>query len=513
MANNPRIGQWEKMWFVPTLGCYHNLPIYQVPDDAVWDALNVIVRDGALEPRPGLTSHSETSLVDRPMGAWVVSALGSAAFQADTFQNDAFQVTGAGSNVIILCGTTRKIWAYYSGVWHDITNSALTGGGSDHVRFTSIEISGTIYTLITNGVDTPRQWDNVAATVSNVGGTPSPPKWTDITTISNHIIGIIPPFTVQWGNNLDISTGWPAANFRDVADTVDKVVAIRNLGTMGGALYKERSVWSVIPVGGTESGFFRFELRGLWPGPCSPAAVVDADGVHYYLTTTGRVGRWTGGGHEWVADGIWEIIKGDLDSVNMNRAWGVYEPLHNEVYFFYPRVGGSGEIYGGLVVQIPRPRSIIQDHIAFPTRFIKSLSCGIDLRLESNKALVFDALTFKSRFLEGDSDFDGEFTGFWQQGFAPTKGLSPHRIHEVEVFATREPAAGSLTVKPVYSNILDEEGGSLGTSLTVDLSDSAPVRDVKGTDTRGRFFALRYEFTTPIQLSWLGARLTADPLE
>lgn len=511
MANQgPKRGAFEKVWFVPRLGVFNTVPFYETPDEALHNALNVIVRSGTLQPRPGLSSHNESSLLDRPMGATVIASLGTSVFQADTFQNNSFQVTGAGSSVLILVGTTRRIFVLYAGVWTDITNTLLTGGDSNPVRFASIEISGVIYTIITNGVDTPRLWDSSSATVSNVSG--SPPLWTDITTIGDHIVGIIPPYTVRWGNNLSVST-WPALNFRDVADTQDRVVAIRNMGTLGGVLYKEKSIWSVISLGGAESTFYRFELRGFYDGPCSPAAVVDANGVQYYLTSNGRIGRYNGTQHDWVADGVWDLIRADLDQSNMNRAFGVYEPSFDEVYFYYPRAVDTGDLYGMVILKLPRPKDLMPDFSAWPGRSMVPVSCGTDLRFESNQALVFRSDTFKSRVLAGDKDDDEDFSGFWQPGIGSVPGVLPYRIEEIEVFARRQPAAGTLTIKPVTSNLLDVEGGTVGAGISMALTMPTFVRDLRGTDARGRFLGLRFEFTTPIFLRFLGARLTANPLE
>lgn len=510
MANNPKRGAFEKVWPVPRRGVLRNFPIYETPEDALYDGLNVVVRGGVLIPRPGLGLHSATSLLDRPMGAFITTTLAAGAFQADAFQNDAFQVTGEGSNVFILAGTTRRIWVYRANNWSDITNTLLTGTAVNQVRFTGLVIAGVIYTVIVNGIDAPRQWDNSSATVSNVSG--SPPVFADVATLSDRVIGIIPPFTVRWGNALNLGS-WPASNFRDVADTMDRVIAIRNMGTLGGALYKENSIWSVIPLGGTDAGFFRFELRGFYKGPASPAAVVDANGTHYYLTTSGRVGAWNGTAHDWVADGVWELIRNDLDASNMNRAFGIYEPQFDELYFAYPRVGDSGDLKGGLVIQRPRPRDGILDHIAFPIRFAVPISCGTDLRLESNKALIFRSDTFRSHFVEGPIDGDVNFSGFWQPGLTMVPAQMPYRIEEMEVFARRQPGGGTLTLKPVFSNLLDTTGGTVGAGTTVDLAAAANVRDVKGTDIRGRFLGLRHEFTTPIALAWQGSRLTANPLE
>ena len=60
------------------------------------------------------------------------------------------------------------------------------------------------------------------------------------------------------------------------------------------------------------------------------------------------------------------------------------------------------------------------------------------------------------------------------------------------------------------SHILGTEGGTVGSSKSIDLTNTTEVLGAqKGGNVQGRFFGLRYSFTTPITLRWLGARLSA----
>jgi hypothetical protein len=499
------------MWSVPTRGVLRNLPIYLLPPDALHDSLNVLVRDGALQVRPGMAQISTTSLGSRPMGAYTTAAFALGGFQSDAFQNDAFQV-GSDISAIVVVGTTRKIWYLSAGVFRDITDTPLTGGATSHVRMTSLQIGGTLWTLITNGVDTPRKWDGLSAQVQLVSG--GPPLFTDVATIADRVVGIVPPYKIQWGQALSLDT-WPSINVRLLADTPDSLVAIRNLGTMGGVVYKARSIWSIQPLGTTDASFFRIDLRALVPGPVSPAALVEADGAHYYMTSKGRIGMYDGAGHRWVADGAWGVVRKDLDPGTMVRAFGVYESLFREVWFFYPRQGDNGELRGGVVVCLPRPEEGIEQHIAFPFRMGAFVSAGTDLRLSDEGAMLLtaqSALAFSLSDAAPTDEGGAPISGYWQTGLVPAPEGIEHRIEGIETFAERGPGYGTLTVLPVYSYILDTPSGTQGPGATVDLSQSTPVYDTKGVDARGRFLGVRYSFPASLTLRWRGAVLDARPV-
>lgn len=401
------------LWGVPNQGVLKHLPIYSLPPDALHDALNVIVREGELRERPGMTQYSTTIFTGRPMGAHNISVLASTAFQVDAFQNDTFQTSGVAGGHGLILGTTQRIYSDDNGVFRDITDTSLLGSAINHVRITSMEIGGLLWSFIVNGVDTPRKWNGSSATVALAGGTP--PLFSDVTTIGDHIIGIIPPYQVRWGNALDLDT-WPALNQRVLSDTSDFVVAIRNLGTLGGVVYKSRSLWTVQPFGSSEASFFRIELRALIDGPASSAAIVEADGVHYYMTRNGRIGRYDGSSHRWVADGTWGHARNEIDLLNTNRIFGVFEPQFNEVWFFYSKTGNGGDLKNGIVVCLPRPEDGIDQHIAFPFKMGSFVSAATDRRLGQRDAMLFTSTSRLSFSLIGTSDEGGNpISGSWQK--------------------------------------------------------------------------------------------------
>lgn len=487
------------------------MPIYKVPPEAVWSSANVLVRAGFLQARPGLTQFVPTVMTGRPTGMFNSIMLATGAFQADAFQNDAFQTTGSLPSTLLLAGTTRKLYAFFGGVLNDVTGTTLTALETQPARFASIALGSpqTLFVLHTNGADAPRQWDATSATFTAVAG--SPPLWSDFTNIAEHIVGIVPPYNIQWGNTQSISA-WPAANVRVLSDTPDPLRAIAALGVRTGVVYKSRSLWDVVITGDpTESRFFRFEPRGLLDGPTGPAAVINTDGSHLYMTDAGRIGYYNGSRHLWVGDGIWPLIQANLDTTNTARIFGAYDPMFKIGVFCYPRTGDAGECKGWAIVMLPNIKEGYEGFITFHGSSLVALSAGGDTRLDSFKALFTrsDAGAQKVYTWEGVDDAGSAITGHWQTGMVGAPGLEFFTLEAYEAFVLRGGGFGTLTVKPVSSYILDIEGGTVAAAKTIDLAEQVVLGSPKGGDIRGRFFGMRFEFTTPITLKWLGSRLSA----
>lgn len=506
------VGQWE----VPVQGTLRNMPIYSVPPNALWSSHNVLVRSGFLQPRPGLTEFASTVLTGRPTGMFNSIMLATGAFQEDAFQADAFQLSGSIPSTLLVVGTTDKIYGYYGGIFNDITGTTLTALDTQLARFTSIAL-GTpqvLYVIHVNGMDAPRIWDITSGTFSAVSG--SPPVFTDIANVDQHIIGILPPYDIYWGPTQSV-TSWPASNRRVLSDTPDPLVAIAALGVRAGVVYKSRSIWDVIVTGSdVETQYFRFEQRDQVEGPASSAAVINVDGAHAYMTSQGRIGFYNGTRHYWVGDGIWPLIEADLDTGNSARIFGSYDPKFRIAVFVYPKTGDEGECKGWAVVMLPNPSEGYNSFITFHGSSTLALSAGGDLRLDSFKALFgrSDAGATKVYTWEGQDDTGTSFDGHLQTGLVGTPGIEFFGLEAYETLALQGVGYGSITVKPVSSYVLDTEGGTVAAAKTHSLvpdAGNAVLGKPKGADLRGRFFGLRYEFTqsASLTLRWLGARLSA----
>jgi len=524
------VAAWE-----PSLqGVIRHVHPTKVPADGLYDALNCVYRDGTLQERPGYTPFSGDSLATRPVGALHFPSLARGCFQAACFQADAFQV--APDSHMVVAATLQKVFVFYNGTWHSLTEQIagpfqadafqtnafqqdgsvkLAGSADRHARFATIEIddadsSPSLYILIA-GMGVPLQWNTKTAAVASVAG--NPPPWKDVTVIADHVVYISEPYTFGWSDVLTVSS-WPALNRQIKADQPYELVAVRNIGTLGGALYSTGAIWAVFAQPGSPSQRFRLEFRGYFDGPASPAALVDADGLQYRMTRTGRIASFDGTTNLWVVDGVSPVLRDDIDPAYAHRIWGAYYANRREVWFYYPRLGDNGEVRGVCILRLPDPQKGEPTHGAFPGRLALSMSTGCDRRGVLDDILTLAAESPQKVFvLTGPSDDGAAFSGFWQTGLVGTPGLETMRVDGSETFLERGAGYGSVTMAPVHSYALDNPAGSLGTAQIVDLTAIPIAKEEKGEDTQGRFFGRRYEFTTPITLRWRGARLAARKIE
>jgi hypothetical protein len=410
--------------------------------------------------------------------------------------------------------TTQRLYVYSGGAWVDKTGTVQTATTSQTARFTSIALGtpATPIVIHTNGKDTPAQWNGGGGNFTDMTGAP---KWSDVTTIESYIIGIVPPYGLQWGNISSI-TSWPALNKMQVSDTPDEVIAIAPLGTRGAILYKENTIWGVAFTGGqTAASAFAREFIGYYDGPASPNAVVNLNGAHMYMTTTGRVGFFNGSRHIWVADGLWPDIQLDIDVASSRRCWGVFDPANFEVHFFYPSLGLSNAIRGHVCITLPRPEFGVEAFGAFPGRLGHELSAGATVRLTDKKdiMLVADTTNRRSYKFSTDSTTDNAvaISGYWQTGLIETPGANPLHLESIETFAERANGYGKLTAQLVTSWVLADEGQLSDDSVDIPLGDNEEptYSDTGFLESRGRFFGLRYSFSSAATntVRYKGARL------
>lgn len=477
---------------VPWRGINQEMRADQLGEDALRDASNVFPRHGVLRLRPGFSQFSATTFSGTTTG--VVPYL-----------------RGAADPVPVLATTTRQ-YKYDAGAWSDITGSVQSATTSQPARFTTIALGSPIaHNLIhTNGANTPSKWTG-SSTFSNLT---SFPLWTDVATIADHVIGIVPPYTVSWCNIRSLDAP-PALNTKQASETADAVVALRPLGRgLTGVLYKDRTRWAVTYTGGqTEATAFRFDFLGYYDGPASPAAVVDVDGQHVYMTPTGRVGVYDGSRHAWVADGLWPAIRDDIDTTTSGRVWGVYDPINAEVHFVYPSLAVSNAMRGWVGISLAKPDQGIGAFGAFRGQLGSALNCGATVRLTDRLDFLLVAGTKTHRFTMSAAADDGTaFSGYWQTGLLGLPGLDPLRMEAVETFAERASGYGQITVKAVTSMTLDSDGDAEDQGKPVELgtTQERPYQPV-GLDTRARFVGLRYEFSdsSAVTLRWKGARMAA----
>lgn len=484
-------------WQLPTQGVQQQIAAHQLPLDAFYDALNVCLRSGKVVTRPCMLVFTAGALTDRVTGATVyIKADGSRIPVAGT-RTDILQYPVGG-----------PAWATFKGA------VTISGAETDLWSFTQMTFGtpAVNYLVGANGKDPLIQWPGTGNASASAG---SPPVFKDICTSFARVVGSVGANEIRWGEVNSLST-WPDINSRFLSDTPDAIVGVRNFGTLGLVVYKERSIWMGSAQGGPSSSAFRFELKGWLDGPAGRRAVVDANGVHFYMTVSGRIAMFDGSTHTWVADGIWPVIKADIANASVSRIVGAYDERENVVVFWYPRTAdAAGEMSGMVVLNLPFPSAGIPTYAAFPGRTVRPVSAAMALRLADNldKIMVFNSTggtVNRSHTLDWGTRLDdgAAITAFWQTGIVPGPDMDLYAA-TCEPFFIRGAGLGSVTLNLVTSNVLDAAGGTVGTDdLSVDLTQ-VPVKEYRGFPTNARFFGLKINYTpgATTHPQWLGANL------
>ena len=499
---------------IPYRGLWLQTPTYQSPPDSLRAAKNVLVRNGILTHRPGYTRHTGETFADTPTGA--------------------FPYVSIGDERAPIMGSLSSFYQFNGSAWQDVTGSAAvrTSTNLQLVRFTSIVLGADtptnplqVYVFASDGVNTPQWKAGVGGYFEPTGKVHGDPDtfpdtdpelilyFTDLCTIADKVVGIVPPYLVGWSTTLmnpnighfsfQDSLNWPALNRHQEASTPDRVVAIRNLSSVSGCLYKQQSMWAISTTGAqSEAAAFRFDLIGMYDGPAGPAAVINCNGSQMRMTLNGRLGFFNGGSHRWVGDGAWPYIRSDLNVGTAKRVHGWYDPLHDECWFVYPSVANSNKMTGLVIITFPKPDWGIEDFGVFVGQLAHEVTASTVDRspTEVNRILLFGDETLKRPYLMDAettahaTDDSVAITGHWQTPMSSNPGREPIRLESVETFASRGTGYGQLDLQAVSSYTLADEG-KLSSVIPVNLElPDEPVRADIGADVRGRFIGLRYAF-------------------
>lgn len=338
------------------------------------------------------------------------------------------------------------------------------------------------------------------------------PIFRDLTVYGDRLVGLVGAHDIRWFEPLS-ETRAPETNKRILADTPPPTVAIRKLGNLGVAVYKQDGVWLGEITGLPGSSAIRLSHLLAIEGPAGPTALVEAGdgGPHVYMTDTGRVCMFTGSSIKWIGDGVWKITKDEIDQTKPNRIWGVYKPAERQVWFTYKRTGQSATD-GLVIVQLQR-KDVDLPFACYPGRWYKEVTAGCTLNDKTIGAdLVFTANSGaeKAYKMTGADDAGAAVTSYIQTGYVPVPMLESTRILSMEPLVERLAGYGSLTVKAITNNVLDTTLGTQSSGATVDLT-STPIKEVVGVDARGRFLGARLEWTSTATVRYRGITLRTSP--
>jgi hypothetical protein len=487
-----------KSYLPPFKGTWKTLPPYLLPDDVVQDSMNITLSGGLLRSRGALKSFNAANLGNKIIGS--------------------FLTTDTNKDKFPICSTKDKVYLYTSNAWFDITAGiALTATDESQVRMSSIQLGTQVYVLYANGVDTvkiiPQNTYNLENIIPRAG---TLPVFDDVCTSFSRFVGIQAPYTVAWCdviNNFYLSyTSWPALNQVILADTEDALVAIRPLGTLGVAVYKEGNIFVGFGQAGANSAAFRFEHRGEYEGPGGANAVVNVNGTHVYMTGTGRVGLFDGTQHDWICDGLWPYLQQNLDTAYAQRIFGVYNYRTAEVTFWYPRVGDSGALHGMLVICLPFPLAGVQSFSYFLGSSAFSCTNGLSVRLfqgdklplifgNNNETFVIDHTEYIDKFNPFNCSFK---TGLFKPPTPqpPQRNLGDIYRPTLEIYSTRSAERGLLHVAALTSQMLKDEGTHSIPEI-IDLT-SDPVNEFIAFNDTGSFLGVEFEWQSSAKFEYKG---------
>lgn len=482
----------------PFKGTWKSLPSYLIPEDVIQDSLNTTLLGGKLRSRCGLENFNTNALNGKALGSFLT---------VDT-TNAKYPIVSTKDTVSILIGNA----------WFNITGGVpLTNFFENQVRMSSLQLGTSVYILYANGIDTIKiipQATYLLEPITPHAG--SLPVCTDVCTSFSRFVGITPPYTISWCDVINDDylsfTNWPALNQTVLADTEDSLVAIRALGTLGLAVYKEGNIFVGFAQSGSNAQAFRFEHRGEYEGPGGVNAVVSANGVHTYMTPTGRIALFDGTQHAFIADGLWPFLQDDLDTTYASRIFGVYNYSTSEIYFWYPRIGDNGNCKGMVIIDTPFPLAGVNSYSYFLGQSNFPCSNGLSVRLFAGKAqpLIFGNtnetfLLNKNWYYDKTSTFPCNFrTGLFRptpETPAPKDDSDIYRPI-LEIYSSRGIGKGLVNVSALTSQTLADEGTSTEKE-TIDLTAN-PVNEFFGFNTTGSFLGAQFEWDSSAQFEYKG---------
>lgn len=180
-----------------------------------------------------------------------------------------------GADPVTFLFTTTNSYKLVSEAWSEVTRVAGDFTGDYSNRFIAVNMNDLL--IVTNGLDAPQKWTNGNSNFSLLGGTP--PDMVSFVPFMNHLVGVgindgtYYPYRIQWSTSGDPET-WAGGTSGDL-DLVDTPDICTHIALLHGKAYifKERTIWELAHVGGTE--IFRPQLIINGVGTYSPNTVVE----------------------------------------------------------------------------------------------------------------------------------------------------------------------------------------------------------------------------------------------
>ena len=490
---------------VPLKGTLQSIAAHTVPADAVYDSLNVFIREGKLRNRPGLLLHDDTIF-------------------AHTILGGAMAVTP--QEHIILAITRSEIYQLsdVSSTWSILPAPAMTvfaNNDNSVIDIAFLETSGTYVALIAERSQVLKAWIATPRSVETITGT-NIPRATSICIAASRVIALVSPHTVVWSKVLD-HTVYDALAYAKRAQTGDEGVCVESLSALSFVLYKERSIHTARAQAGIdEATAFAFSEPLYVEGPAGIYAVVNIGGSHMYMTKNGRIALFNGTSYPtWIGDGIWLFLQNDIEPSAAYKIRGVYDYRLHTVTFFYPKKGYLLGLQGIVIVCLPLEGTDLQPvtHHCFLGKCEKPVSHACEKRFNPiiDRSLIFtqasgtvnDAQPYifdESVVTDGDMLYNCSF----QTGLQPMPD-AVHKHFTVEVFAERQFGYGTVVIEPVLSDMLESKSGVIPESSAQHINlEVNPIREYIGFGYQARFVGLRYSWRSDSTVRYGGSVIYAS---
>lgn len=493
---------------VPTRGTWKNVALHNIPPDAVFDSLNVFIREGKLRNRPGYTLYDDTIFQEPVLGGFMVVTPYEKIVLAIT-QHYVYELSD-----VTQTWTQRQITAS-AGVF----TPSFTLDSNSVIDTAAMETSGTQVAFIAHESQQLKWWRADTRIIEDVPGSYIP-KAKSVCIAASRLIALIPPHEIVWSRVSDPTNFDPTAIARK-AQTGDNGILVESLSSLSFALYKERSIYLVRAAGGDmESTAFAFQEPIYVEGPAGPLALVNVSGVHIYMTRNGRIGYFNGQGYpNWIADGIWFFLQDDIDQTRAHMIKGIYDYRLHTVTFFYPKKNTGYGNYGMVIINLPFEGIDIQEASqmkAFLGVSQKPITHACEKRFDHfiDRSLLFSAeknLSSKAQAYYFDEKVDRDGDEYFECLFQTGLQALPDARHMhtlVETFMERGEGYGSVFIEPVLSDGLENQYGTIPdlSGQWVDL-ETNPVREYKGFGKQSRFIGLKYTWTSDTHVRYSGTVL------
>jgi len=485
----------------PTAGVRRDLDPEDISDGEMADAENVIYRDGSFAVRPGFAAFAND--IDQRPTAYIQYLF-----------ND--------GTVKIVQGTTVG-WRVLAGsTWTDISGTALTGSPTDQQVFRTFSKAAATHLLGTNGADSPKKWDGVAATYSPMGGTP--PRARCMCVVFDRIVlgnllsgGTISPLAIDVSANKDFDSGWGSELVALLADTEGHIVSMEEMGTLQAAILKSDAVINLI----AQAGGSPFRIQWIKAGVSGPASsklsFKMSTGEIGWLGSDGLLSLFNGASVQETPYRIQKQIVATANLEGFGRGWATYDSDRRELWLVYPLIG-SFEPNGGCMINMHTLQ-------VYPFRF-PTLVPTAGAKLKSTSGLTIGDLTSsigsialtigelasssaRRRLIIGDSGGQSfEDSGMTDNGTAipfywetPVRGQM-ERFTSIQRIRHRfTPTQGAQAVSLEVGKRNESGSISYGTPKTINLFSNG--RKSTGHRVSAEYFSLRFsgDASQPVEYS------------